>query len=89
MKAYTVRILPAVYRKVRRFPADIVASLYTAIESLAGNPCPRGCRKVRGQRDAWRLVVRKDYRVLYTVDDEARVVVVCDADRREKDTYRR
>ena len=72
MKAYTVRILPAVYRKVRRLPADIVASLYTAIESLAGNPRPRGCRKVRGQRDAWRLVV-----------------VVYDADRREKDTYRR
>ncbi len=86
---YRLTVLHSTDKKIARFPKDVIIAINRAVLALAENPRPHGCRKVRGQRDAWRLVVRKDYRVLYTVDDEARVVVVCDADRREKDTYRR
>lgn len=86
---YRLTVLHSTDKKIARFPKDVIIAINRAVLALAENPRPHGCRKVRGQRDAWHLVVRKDYRVLYTVDDEARVVVVCDADRREKDTYRR
>jgi mRNA interferase RelE/StbE len=86
---YRLTVLHSTDKKIARFPKDVIVAINRAVLALAENPRPHGCRKVRGQRDTWRLVVRKDYRVLYTVDDEARVVVVYDADRREKDTYRR
>ena len=86
---YRLTVFPAADKKIARFPKDVIIAINRAVLALVENPRPRGCRKVRGRKDAWRLVVRRDYRVLYTVDDEACVVVVYDADRREKDTYRR
>lgn len=86
---YRLTVLPSADKKIARFPQDVIVAINRAVLALAENPRPRGCRKIRGQKNAWRVVVRKDYRVLYTVDDEARIVIVYDADRREKDTYRR
>jgi mRNA interferase RelE/StbE len=87
--SYRLTVLSSADKKIARCPKDVIVAINRAVLALAENPRPRGCRKVRGQKDAWRIVVRKDYRVLYTVDDEARIVVVYDADRRDKDTYRR
>jgi mRNA interferase RelE/StbE len=43
------------------------------IKALAGDPRPNGCEKLAGASNAWR-VRQGDYRILYTVDDETRVV---------------
>ena len=53
--------------------------LFTRIDrkilALADNPRPAGCKKLRGYKDQWRIRVG-DWRVLYIVDDEAKVVSV-------------
>ncbi len=43
--------------------------------ALAGDPRPRGCKKLEGYRDHWRIRVG-DWRVVYIIDDAARVVTV-------------
>jgi len=45
------------------------------ILALADNPRPAGCKKLKGYKDQWRIRAG-NWRVLYIVDDAARVVTV-------------
>jgi mRNA interferase RelE/StbE len=42
---------------------------------LAENPRPAGCKKLKGYKDQWRVRVG-DWRVVYIVDDTAKLVSV-------------
>ena len=55
------------------------------IELLAGEPGPSGCKKLKGEKNRWRLRVG-DYRVIYSVDDRARIVDIT-AVRHRRDAY--
>lgn len=85
---YSLTIKRSCQREMRSLPTDVLRSVHQAIQSLRDGPRPRGCRRIRGRDDAWRVVVRKHYRILYVVDDDARHVEVYSVRRREKDTYR-
>jgi mRNA interferase RelE/StbE len=54
-------------------------TLFTRIDrkilALAETPRPAGCKKLKGHRDLWRIRVG-EWRVLYIVDDTARLVRV-------------
>ena len=45
------------------------------ILTLAGNPRLQGCKKLKGYKDHWRVRVG-DWRVVYIVDDAAKLVSV-------------
>ena len=45
------------------------------ISALAEDPRPPGCEKLAGAENAWRAR-QGDFRILFTIDDEARVVDV-------------
>lgn len=49
--------------------------LVTRIEALGSNPRPPGCEKLAGYTDRYR-VRQGDYRVVYSVDDGERIVVI-------------
>jgi mRNA interferase RelE/StbE len=53
--------------------------LFTRIDrkilALANNPRPAGCKKLKGYKDQWRVRIG-DWRVLYIVDDAAKLVAV-------------
>jgi mRNA interferase RelE/StbE len=53
----------------------MLARVFHKIESLAGDPRPSGCKKLRGYKDQWRVRIG-DWRVIYIVDDTARLVSV-------------
>jgi mRNA interferase RelE/StbE len=53
----------------------MLARVVHKIESLAGDPRPSGCKKLRGYKDQWRVRIG-DWRVIYIVDDTARLVSV-------------
>jgi mRNA interferase RelE/StbE len=42
---------------------------------LADNPRPPGCKKLKGYKNQWRIRVG-DWRVVYLIDDEARLVSI-------------
>jgi mRNA interferase RelE/StbE len=65
-------------RKLRR-------NLAEHIQALADNPRPPGCRKLTGA-DQYRIR-RGAYRVVYSIEDERRVVIVVKIGHR-KDVYR-
>ena len=53
-----------------------VAAIAAAIDKLAMQPRPPGCKKLKGSADSlWRVRVG-DYRVIYKVDDPILIVEV-------------
>ena len=46
-----------------------------AIHALADDPRPKGCRKLEGRKDEWRVRVGT-WRVIYRIEDARLVVVV-------------
>ncbi|MFQ5874520.1 MAG: type II toxin-antitoxin system RelE/ParE family toxin [Dehalococcoidia bacterium] len=71
---YQVRAVPAAEREIEKLPSSVHTRISGRILSLEDNPRPRGTRKLSG-REEYRLRVG-DYRVLYTIDDSNRVVIV-------------
>jgi mRNA interferase RelE/StbE len=56
-----------------------------AIEALAGNPRPPGCKKLAGS-GGWRIRIG-DYRVVYEIHDQVLLVIVVDIGNR-REIYR-
>jgi mRNA interferase RelE/StbE len=79
---YSVDILRRAQRQLAKIDRQDHAHIITAIEALAENPRPPGCKKLSG-RPAWRIRIGS-YRVIYEVhDDRLVVLVVAIGDRKE------
>jgi len=71
---YRLEISQLAHRQVRKLPASTRERINKAIDGLGENPRPYGTRKLTAG-GGYRIRVG-DYRVLYKVDDEARMVTV-------------
>ncbi len=69
-RKYTLYIKRSAERELDVLPKTIFDRVVKAILALQGSPRPRNAKKLRGS-DAFRIRIG-DYRVLYTVDDDAR-----------------
>ena len=82
---YRVSILRRAQRELARLSSEQYEAVRDAIRALAVEPRPTGTRKLTG-RDGWRIRIG-DYRVIYEIDDDRRVVTVLDVGHR-RDIYR-
>ena len=73
MPEYTITFARSARQELERLSAQVVGRIFPRIEALAQNPRPRGCRKIRGFENLWRIRVG-DYRVVYHVFDDKQVV---------------
>ena len=73
---YQVRLARDAEKELNRLSSTIVKRIFPAIKSLAENPRPRGCKKLKGlDEDLWRIRVG-DYRVVYVIEDSIKIVEV-------------
>jgi mRNA interferase RelE/StbE len=72
---YRVLLERAAEKSLRRLSVDVHDRVISAIQGLARNPRPSGCRKLAGSGNDWRIRVG-DYRVLYEIADAIRIVRV-------------
>ena len=84
---HRVHIAPAAQGQLRRLPPGDAARLRGPILALAIQPRPAGVAKL-AETEFWRLRVG-DMRIVYQVDDTARLVIVLKVARRSESTYRR
>lgn len=75
MAEYRVDVIPTALKELKWLSPAIVARIYPRLENLAANPRPPGCKKLKGGEREWRIRVG-EYRVIYTIDDSARLVSV-------------
>ena len=75
--------------RVRRELAALSESdnrrITAALRELGENPRPRGSTRIRG--DIYRIRVGR-FRVLYSIDDLERTIIIGSVRRRSEDTYR-
>ncbi len=64
---YTVRLSKSAVKSLESIYDPVYSRIKQAIDNLADNPRPQGCKKLRG-RDAYRIRV-SDYRIIYEVID--------------------
>lgn len=74
--AYEVGFKPAALRQLRKLNAETQATIVEKVEALADDPRPEGCKKLKGEKDLYRIRVLKNYRVVYEIQDEQLVVTV-------------
>lgn len=83
--AYRVSIRRKAQKQLDRIQEQYRERTISGTIALGDEPRPSGSRKLRG-REEWRIRIG-DYRAIYTIDDEAREVLVVDIGHR-RDIYR-
>ncbi|HUV44648.1 MAG TPA: type II toxin-antitoxin system RelE/ParE family toxin [Dehalococcoidales bacterium] len=71
---YRLEISHTAHRQIRQLPAQTQERINRAIAHLAENPRPPGAKKLTA-RDGYKVRVG-DYRILFQVDDGAKVVII-------------
>ena len=83
---YRVFLERAAEKDLNRLSSNIHNRVITAIRGLGNDPRPPGCRKLSGSKHDWRIRVG-DYRVVYEIADEIRIVRV-NRVRHRREVYR-
>ncbi len=82
---YQVSILRRAQKSLADLPGKDYQRVRDSIRNLGEEPRPSGCSKLSG-RSGWRIRIG-NYRVIYEIDDQERVVTVLDVGYR-RDIYR-
>ena len=74
MTEYVVVLTKTAQKQLDKLPDQVANTLLEAIELLAGDPRPDGCKKLKG-RSGYRI--RKgDYRIIYDIHDDVLTIEV-------------
>jgi len=80
---YAIKIKPSALKELKKLPESIKDDVITAVELLKTEPRGTGTRKLAGRIDSYRLRVR-DYRVLFLINDEIKVITIMAVSKRDK-----
>jgi len=73
--SYSVEVKPSARKELEGLPNNVLTRAVRKLESLGENPRPPDCKKLKAYSDVWRIRVG-DWRILYIVDDGAKLVSV-------------
>lgn len=74
--SYVVQLERAAEHDLRHVPKDVLRRIDAKLAALGRDPRPQGAVKLQGREgQGWRIRVG-DYRILYTIDDSASLVLV-------------
>lgn len=83
---YNVFLEKRAERDLKKLSADLFYRIMPIIQALSDNPRPSGCLKLKNTLQDYRIRVG-DYRILYEIDDQSRVVKVMRV-RHRRESYR-
>lgn len=87
MESYEIRWKRSAERDLRDIDHGQIQQIIVCTGSLAGNPLPHGCRKLKGTERHFRIRTG-DYRVVYHIDNKSKIVTIYYI-RYRKDAYRK
>ncbi len=83
---YSVRTTRGAERDIRRLDSRIRRQVLSKIASLGDNPRPQDIKQIRGGQRIFR-VGSGEYRILYDIDDQAKMVTISRV-RHRREVYR-
>jgi mRNA interferase RelE/StbE len=72
---YAVEVKPSARKELEGLPDELLSRVIRTIDALGRAPRPKGCKKLKGFKDHWRVRVG-DWRVVYIIDDIAKLISV-------------
>jgi mRNA interferase RelE/StbE len=85
--SYEVVYSKSALKEIKSLPNQYVKKVFEKSEMLGLDPRPVGCKKLVGNKEeAWRIRVG-DYRILYTIEEQIKVVDIRKVGHR-KDIYK-
>jgi len=84
---YRVELSSKAFKSLKRLEPSVRRRVLEKLVVLKEEPIPRGAVKLRGEKDAYRIRIG-DYRILYKVLWEERVIIVFKIEHRRR-VYRR
>jgi mRNA interferase RelE/StbE len=83
---YQIELKPSARKDLDRLTGDAWQRVREKLLGLRDDPRPPGCTKLTGSQNVWRVRVG-DWRVIYDIDDAARLVTILRVNHR-RDVYR-
>jgi mRNA interferase RelE/StbE len=75
MESYRIEISATAERQIKKLAPPEQLRILRAIKALEFDPRPRGCRKIRGYADTFRIRVGT-YRILYSIEHTRLLILV-------------
>lgn len=72
---YLAEVKPKALKELQALPVAAQVMAVELIDALESDPRPRGCKKLFGPKDRWRIRFG-DYHILYEIDDDEKVVTI-------------
>ena len=72
---YGIEFTRNAVKDLKKLAKSVLRRVDTKIASLADNPRPSGIRKLENEDDLYRVRVG-DYRIIYEIDNEKRIVTI-------------
>ena len=85
MAEYAVKFMASAAKEFRTLSVELKHRIGLAVDGLRKDPRPHGVRKVQGHKRLYRVRVGQ-YRVVYEIDDQAKLVRVTKV-RHRKEAY--
>ncbi len=86
MASYRIEVSATAEKQIRKLSHNDQIRVLRTIKQLANEPYPRGCRKLRGYEDVFRVRVGT-YRIIYSVESRHLLIIILKVGHR-KDIYR-
>ena len=85
--SYRVALTSSADKELKKLSCQWIARIVPHLDTLASNPRPSGCKKLKTGDREWRIRVG-DYRVVYTID-ETNLLVEVTRIRHRREIYER
>jgi len=73
---YNIEITKHALKEIISLPTKISAQIAKAIDGFETNPRPKGCKKLKGEKEyLWRIRVG-DYRIIYSIEESIKVIEI-------------
>lgn len=80
--AYGVELTTSAEKALRKLDKPVRRRVLTALDQLAAQPRPPGCKKLSGGSQRWRIRAARHWRIIYEIHDTELHVLVIDIDHR-------
>jgi mRNA-degrading endonuclease RelE of RelBE toxin-antitoxin system len=84
---YSVELSKQAADNLETLPRNIQKKFALMLNVLSDNLFPRGCKKMRGVENQYRITFGRKYRIIYTFNQNNKLLYIVDVDHR-KDIYR-
>ena len=75
MPQYKIYFVKSARKELEKLQLKSASRIINKIELLSKSPRPKGCKKLQGPDDLWRIRIG-DYRIIYSINDKKQLIEI-------------